>query len=265
MERVSGDLREPGGSKRIPAALPWVALLLVGAGPDGPWPEGPVEILRSYQPTLHRVVRDGRVAPLRLVGIDAVDRHDGALLVDALEAVRGWLADEPVRLVHPRPNARGEIEGDLRFPDSTTLRERLVARGWALLDPPRPEAAGFDRLQLAQQAARQRRRGVWAAGRLRAEDALRARGRIARVCGNAANIMRDPEGVWQLVLGRSYVRRDVTLRIAPERQAAFGDPQERFLRHDLCVTGRVAVGATGPEIVLVDPTQLEDRGGLRAR
>lgn len=258
---------------RVPLPTDWLALLLCAAAAPGAGAaeaEGsraetaaarPVEVTRVYRPELYAVRIDGRDVPLRLPGIEGLSRSDDPLFSRALEEIRAWIGDGPVRLRELRRNEHGEIEGRLRLPDGSWLAERAVGAGWALAVVTAGSDTEGGRLRDAQRAARDRGRGIWGADPVDARRAWRLRDRIATLCGDAARIVPGPEGDWLVHLGPSYRRRELTIRVPAASPLASRELEVELRGHDVCVTGRVRATATGPEVLARDATQIEDRGG----
>ena len=246
-------------------ALAVATSLALGAGEPAPWPDGPVEVERIHQAGVYEIVRDERTVPLRLAGLHAVTRADRPLDLRARREAARWLESGPVRLVGARTNRRGELEGFLRLYDGSTLNARLLAAGYALLVVPSGDGRHGPELRAAQREASRRRAGIWGGGRVRVEDVRRVYRRFATLCGNAGTVRRDRDGTWLVHLGDPYPRHDLTVRIAKEHAHAFGKPDEVYLRHDLCVTGRVRPRPNAAEVDVADPVQILDRGGHRAR
>lgn len=227
----------------------------------------PVEVTRVHRPELYEVRIDGSDVPLRLPGIEGVSRSDEPLFSRALDDVRAWIDAGPVRVRELRRNEHGEIEGRLRLADGAWLAERAVAAGWALVDVTQARRtadtpdAHETRLREAQRAAREQGRGIWGQDPVAARSARTLRDRIATLCGDAARIVPGPRGDWLVHLGPSYRRRELTIRVPAESPVASRDLEVKLRGHDICVTGRVRARGTGPEVLVRDMTQIEDRGG----
>lgn len=246
------------------AALVTATGLGLAAADVEPWPDGSVQVERVHRADVYEIARGGSSVPLRLAGLWTFGRLEREVDRDCRRQVMARLDAGAPRLVDGKTNGRGELEGILRLYDGSTLNERLLAAGCALLAPTLPERFA-PALRAAQRSASQRRVGVWGGVPLRVEDVRRVYGRIATVCGNAGAVHQERGGDWLIHLGERYPRHKLTVRIAREHAHVFEKPDEVYLRHELCVTGSVVLRRAAAEIVAVDPSQIRDEGGMRAR
>jgi endonuclease YncB( thermonuclease family) len=247
-------------SGRLGGALLAGALLLpAGAPRAGAEPTATAELVRIYQLDLLMLRSEGETFPFRLTGIDAVTRDDERLYPQALADVRRWTEHGPFVLLEAAHNTRGELAGHLGLADGTSLNERLVAGGHALVGPwlDRPSTR-TEALRGAQALARGRRAGLWALKGIRPDKAQAELGHVVTMCGEVGFVTREAGGVWLLHTGEKYPRRDLTVRLLREWDPHASAPPVQYLRKDTCATGRLVNGALAPEIVVVDETQLRE-------
>jgi micrococcal nuclease len=101
---------------------------------------------------------------VRLIGIDAPERDQGAIGREAADALERWLP--PGQVV----KLERDVEGSDRYGRTlayvwvadTLVNEAMVRDGWAVLYTVPPNVAHVERLVAAEHAARQSRRGLWA-------------------------------------------------------------------------------------------------------
>lgn len=231
-----------------------------GGGPasDG-WSEGPVEVVRIFQPGIVQIGRDGRTAPLHLAGVDGVRRADTGLFRRALERLNEWVAPGGVSLTGAGTGPGGELVGSLRLEDGSDLGERLLRSGLALYRPQGLSETWRAIFAGAQRDARLRERGLWGLPEMEISDVARHGGRVANVCADALTAQRQADGSWRIYLG-SYPQRELGIRVPAEHAAAFGAPRFPFLQHEVCVRGRIERGDVLPEVTVFHPTQIEKLG-----
>lgn len=229
-----------------------------GPSPDG-WGEGPVEIVRVFQLGIIQIGRDGRTAPLHLVGLDGLRRADTGLLRVALERVKEWVASGDVTLIGPARGPNGELVGSLRLADGSNLGERLLRNGFALYQPQGLSETYRAVFLGAQRQAAVRELGVWSLPKMETSDVARLQGQVANVCGDVIGAQQQKDGSWLIYLG-TYPHRALGIRIPEDYAAAFGAPEFSFVRQEVCVTGRVGQGDLLPEVTVFDRKQIEELG-----
>lgn len=102
-------------------------------------------------------------AKVRLQGIDMPEPEqicrkssaDWRCGYDALDTLRRWIYTKEVRCVSSTSDAYGRLSGEC-FVDGYSLNARLIAEGWALVDPKLP-----DRYSAEQNVARSAQKGLW--------------------------------------------------------------------------------------------------------
>jgi hypothetical protein len=105
--------------------------------------------------------------------------------------------------------------------------------------------------------------GLWAtaasAADLRPEDAVRHIGKTATVCGVVASAIFEANVQDQptlLDLGEPFPHAIFTAVIYGDYRSKFGSPETSLRGQRICVTGQVSDYRGKPEIVLTDPSQL---------
>jgi len=105
--------------------------------------------------------------------------------------------------------------------------------------------------------------GLWAfsagAADLRPEDAVRHIGETATVCGVVASAMFEanvPDQPTLLDLGEPSPHAIFTAVIYGDNRSKFGTPETSLRGKRICVTGQISDYQGKPEIVLTDPSQL---------
>jgi DNA/RNA endonuclease YhcR with UshA esterase domain len=106
--------------------------------------------------------------------------------------------------------------------------------------------------------------GLWAfstsAAVVSPEDAAGHVGETATVCGIVASVKFAPSSPAQptfLDLGKPYPDPAFTAVIFGDDRAKFGTPEKSLQGKRICVTGGIRLYHGKPEIILNDPSQLE--------
>jgi micrococcal nuclease len=154
--------------------------------------------------------------------------------------------------------------------DGRLLNAALVAEGLAHVYT-RSTCSRMTELRQLERAARDAGRGMWspdAMRRIELESVESAIGSVAIVCGPVASTSyaKRSEGRPTFIdLGRPHPDQVLGIVIWGAVRDAFGRPESRYADGRVCVTGRIRLYRGKPEIVVSDPSQIEEDGTVRRR
>ena len=216
---------------------------------------------------------------VRLLGIDTPEpAHDGRAAEPsadrATELTRKLVEGRTVKLeADPRADDVDQYGRALRYvflPDGRLLNAVLVEAGLAQVYT-RSACSRLEELGMLERAARDAGRGIWspeAIVRIAPAAVESAIGSVATVCGLVASARYSESSAGRptfLNLERAHPDQPIAIVIWGTVRGAFDEPEKRYANRRICATGRIREYRGKPEIVVSDPSQIEEEDGTVRR